>query len=149
MAKRKRKLSAAHLAALRAGLARYRKRKASGNKTTTRRRKARKRPVTRTTTTTTTTVRNPWKKHRSPYGGTPPVYERAVHPRKRRRRLNPPPANKRVWWIFDKGNQHCQYGQGTRAEALKKARQIANKIGRKVGVWGPYESYAAAYDGCN
>jgi hypothetical protein len=131
MAARKRKITKAHMRALQAGRKRYQK--AQKAKTNPKKRRAAKRS-------------------NGLFTKPPRIWHKTVKPKRRR---NTPGGSSllhrtgRAWWIFDKGNQHCQYGEGSKADALKKAKQLANKIGRPVGVWGPYESHGDAYDGCN
>jgi hypothetical protein len=133
-ARKKRKITAAHLRALQAGRKRYQKEQRAKNPK--RKRKAGK-------------ARNPKWKINAPRAtrglGLPKNWVAKVRPKHR----NPPDSERVAWWVFDKGNQHCQYGQGRPEDALKKAKRIANRIGRKVSVWGPYESRMAAYDACN
>lgn len=132
MAARKRKITKAHLRALQAGRKRYQKEQ-----------KAAKNPKKRKAA----------KRSNGLFTKPPRMWHKTVKPKRRRNSLTSQAASLskegRAWWIFDKGGQHCQYGQGSKAEALRKGKQIANKIGKPVGVWGPYPSYAHAYDGCN
>jgi hypothetical protein len=138
MAARKRKITKAHMRALQAGRKRYQKEQ-----------KAKTNPKKRAAC-------NPPKKRRNSLFGKPPrMWHKTIKPKRRRNSDDGSHFSKRrasmpgPWWIFDKGGQHCQYGQGSKTEALHKAKQIANKIGKPVGVWGPYPNYGAAYDGCN
>jgi hypothetical protein len=120
-AKKKRKISAAHLRALQAGRKRY----LAGKGKAKRARKVR-----------TPRVARKRKTHKA---------------RKRSTRVTVTVRNPTQWWKFSYrrgGRSYCAIGQGSRDAARARAQAFADKTGSRGNFCGPYSSRSAAVAAC-
>jgi hypothetical protein len=118
--RKRRKLSAAHLKALQAGLKRWKRGAGKSKRARPAKRKASKRKVR-----VTVAVSNPPKRRRHSSRG----------------------SATKTWWMFDTGNG-CYVGSGSHAQAKARAQQFANRTGQQGHLVGPFHSREQAKAAC-